>query len=91
MTDSSGHFEDVEVEGVFTNEKEAERFLAQIWADYVYEELDEAQVDELDKIIGADDFDSGKVEDFSNELDTMMAPSYDQMMDEYAIRSSNID
>ena len=92
MTDSTGHAEDIEVEGVFSKSSEAERYIAALWRDYVAEELDEDQVEELDKIIDSDNFDIDKVFDFSNELDSLrMPPSFDQMMDEYIVNESVID
>lgn len=91
MTDDSGHFEDMEVEGVFSKEVEAERFIACLWRDYVGDALEEDQVEELDKIIDSKNFDLDKVHDFSNELDSMIAPSFDQMMDHFGVRESNFD
>jgi len=90
MTDSSGHFEDVEVEGVFLKEKDADHYLASIWRDYISEELEEEQADELDALLDSKDFSLEKIEDFSNGLESMMAPSFDQMMDEYAIQESSL-
>lgn len=90
MTDCSGHIEDIEVEGVFKSSIAADRYLGSLWRDYVSEFLDDDQANELDKLLDKTEFDLDDLQDFSNEVDVGIGPSFEEFMDEYSIVESTI-